>query len=364
MACNTSPSAHQSLLLPEFLATLADSRIRTVMLCGCGGGFDFVHSLVLYPELRRLGKTVVIGSYSFGDPRDIHGDAEVVFDVDGVIAKRVTSASVPHPYYGPEVHVCSYLDHQYPDDAPHFVYAYYARAFTVPLLRSLYVQFLEKHAVDAIVLVDGGSDSLMVGDEEGLGDPIEDSVSVTAVASLAELKAKILLSIGFGCDRFNHVSDAASLRAIAELTAQGGFLGAVAMQPTSAGFRCYRECLDHIYARQRFRSVVGGAIASASEGHYGGQNIPARLQARVDPGEIFLWPLMAVIWAFDVDKVAERSQISRWIRDKTSVRECYDAVFDARQALEAGTRAVEDLPRHEEMRGAHPNLWQQDEWLT
>ena len=81
----------------------------------------------------------------------------------------------------------------------------------------LYHQLIETHSIDAIVLVDGGSDSIMAGDEEGLGDLIEDAVSITAVAGLKELKAKILITVGLGTDRFNQVSDASSLRAISEL---------------------------------------------------------------------------------------------------------------------------------------------------
>ena len=346
-----------SFFLPTFLESLADPSLRTVMLCGCGGGFDFVHSLALYPELKRLGKDVVIGSYSFGEPKLIKGDAAVVFDVDGVIAKRVTGASIPDPYYGPEVHACRFLDQRYPESAPHFAYAYYARHFTVPLLQRLYRQLVREHSIDAIILVDGGSDSLMAGDEEGLGDPVEDCVSVTAVASLEEVKLKILISLGLGCDRFNHVSDGASLRAIAELTAQGGFLGAVAMEPTSPGFVFYRDCLEHINRSQQFRSVLAGSIASACEGHFGSDPIPPNLRPRVETGEIFLWPLMSVLWAFDVEKVAARSQMAKWIRNSMSVRECYWAVAEGRRRIGAGLRRVENLPRHEEMRGRHDNIW-------
>jgi hypothetical protein len=349
-----------SPLLPEFLKLLASPSIHTVMLAGCGGGFDFVHSLALYPELKRLNKRVVIGSYSFGDPHEITGEAPVVFDVGGIIAKRVTAESVPNSYYGPEVHVCSFLDEQYPEDVPHFVYAYYARSFTVPLLQRFYRQLIEEHSVDAIVIVDGGSDSLMVGDEEGLGDPIEDCVSVTTLASLRDIQAGILISIGFGCDRFNHVSDCASLRAIAELTASGGFLGAVAMSPQNAGFRFYRDCLDHIYERQGFRSVIAGAIVSAGEGHFGSDSVPLRLQRRVDAGGLFHWPLMSVLWAFDAAKVAERSLMSKWIAERASVRECYDAVFEGRENLDTPVREVEDLPRHEEYKSPYPNIWDID----
>ena len=97
-----------------------------------------------------------------------------------------------------------------PRAAPHSIYAYYARAFSVPMLRQLYEQLIQAHAIDAIVIVNGGSDSLMAGDEEGLGDPIEDAVSVATVASLDPRLLKILVSIGLGTDRYNHVSDAAS----------------------------------------------------------------------------------------------------------------------------------------------------------
>jgi hypothetical protein len=344
-----SESGATSHLLPTFVARLADPSIRTVLLCGCGGGFDFVHSLTVYPELRRLGKTVVIGSYSFGNPAKISG-AVPVFAENGATAVRVTAANLADSHYGPEVHVCSYLDAVYPASAPHSVYAYYARAFTVPTLSQLYLQFIAAHAVDAIVLVDGGSDSLMVGDEEGLGDPIEDAVSVATVASLPGLKAKVLIVVGLGTDRFNQVSDAASLRAVADLTRAGGFLGAVSLEPLAAGSIFYRGCLDHIYERQKFRSVLAGTIDSAIQGWFGRDAVPPVLAPRVQPGELFFWPLMAVLWGFDVEAVARRSLIGKWIRHCRSVPECYAELHKGRSALGTKLRDVENLPRHEEMR--------------
>ena len=113
----------------------------------------------------------------------------------------------------------------------------------------------------------------MAGDEEGLGDPIEDAVSVTTVASLKEVKVRVLISIGLGTDRFNQVSDAASLRAIAELTKAGGFLGAVSLEPTGVGSLFYRDCLAYIYQRQGFRSVLAGTINAAVEGWFGRRRI-------------------------------------------------------------------------------------------
>ena len=199
------------------------------------------------------------------------------------------------------------------------------------------------------MIVDGGSDSLMAGDEEGLGDPIEDAVTVTTVASLNPRIVNILVSIGLCDDRYNHVSDAASLRAIAELTQIGGFLGSVSVEPSNPAYRFYRDCLDHIYQSQGFRSVLAGTIASAIEGWFGRDVVPPLVSGRVKAGELFLWPLMAVLWGFDVNIVASRSLIAKWIVECESVRECTDAFLAARAKLGAGLREVENIPRHEDM---------------
>ena len=79
---------HMSTLLPTFLRRLADPEVRTIMISGCGGGFDFVHSLALLPELKALGKRVVFASFSFGKPGNIRGDAtETVYERGEVLVK-------------------------------------------------------------------------------------------------------------------------------------------------------------------------------------------------------------------------------------------------------------------------------------
>ena len=341
------------MLLPEFIKKINDPSIRTVMLCGCGGGFDFVHGMILYPELMRLGKQVIIGSYSFGRPGAIIGETDIFFSRSSVLAKRVTAKSQPRSTYGPEVHLCAFLDQYYPEQAPHSIYAYYARDFTVPLLTELYEQFIDTHAIDAIILIDGGSDSLMVGDEEGLGDPIEDAVSVTTVAGLCSLKLKLLITIGFGADRFNHVSDAASLRAIAELTRCGGFWGSLSMTPENGGFQFYKSSLDHIYLGHGpggFRSVIASTIVAATEGWFGCDQVPPLLQKRVKPGDLYFWPLMAMLWAFDVETVAKRSLIADWIGECKTIGDCHAALYNSRINLGDALRPIENLPRHEDMR--------------
>ena len=65
-------------LQPSFLTALASDKVKTILLTGCGGGFDFVHGALLLPHLKQLGKRVIILSYSFGSTDNI-SNAEVVF---------------------------------------------------------------------------------------------------------------------------------------------------------------------------------------------------------------------------------------------------------------------------------------------
>ncbi len=143
---------------------------------------------------------------------------------------------------------------------------------------------------------------------------LTDAVSVGAGASLRTLRHKFLISVGFGADRFNGVSDGASLRAVAELTKLGGFRGSVSVEPDCPGYDFYRRTLETIYANQTFRSVLSSLILAAGEGEYG-MIIPKHSGGRVNAGSAYVWPLMNMMWAFDVDAAAERSWIVKWIQE-------------------------------------------------
>jgi len=180
-------------LVPTIFQRLASRACRNILLLGCGGGFDFVHGMLLYGELIGMGKHVTIGSYSFGQVDAIGDPAPVVFADGDAVAKLVSAKSTADPVYAPEIHLCSYLDERLPRRAPHSIYAYYARDFNVRTLSAFYASLVDRHTIDTVILVDGGTDSLMVGDEEGIGDPIEDITSVAAVASLNGVRNRWLL---------------------------------------------------------------------------------------------------------------------------------------------------------------------------
>ena len=324
--------------------------MENIFFTGCGGGFDFVHCMNLYQEMHDVyRKNIVIGSYSFNSPQSIIG-GELVFQRDDVIVCKVNGycSSNQSDNYQPEICLCRYLDNEYPAEAPHFIYAYYARDFSIPMLREFYEFLCHTHEIHAIICMDGGSDSLMAGDEQGLGDPIEDAVSVGAIASLSCecVLHRFLLCMGLGADRYNDVSDCSSLRAISELTAAGGFQGALCIEPGSDGFKFYKRALEYIYDHQGFQSVLSGIIVCSIQGAFGADVVPefAAETERVSPGDMFLWPISGILWAFDIRKVRDRSKLIPCIADCRSQRECYKELDKLRDKIPI--REVEELPRH------------------
>eukprot|EP01059_Diplonema_ambulator_P000178 TRINITY_DN10159_c0_g1_i1.p1 TRINITY_DN10159_c0_g1~~TRINITY_DN10159_c0_g1_i1.p1 ORF type:complete len:549 (+),score=171.32 TRINITY_DN10159_c0_g1_i1:133-1779(+) len=403
-----------SYFTPSFLKQLASPDIHTVLLIGCGGGFDFIQSMLLYPELKKQGKNVIIVSNSFTDVNAFHKNSPMVW-ANAETQVRKVSASSTHTStrYIPEVHLCSFLDRSYPEATPHVVYGCNATKWSVHGLTRFLQYMCAEHKVGAVVVLDGGSDSLLRGDEGSLGHPIEDAVTVGAVASLGNIKGhrkvhvkgidaslsdeqviefvrqsgdlidtkladprqgkrgarkmrygtfsfathegaaslvarsgtqfgrfliacewdrgeaplRLLVCVNVGADRVSGVTDASSMRAIAEITGRGGYKGCVGLEPSTHVQTFFNSLLEHMDSfppgpgyykltpesrvknrscREALHHAEGMCtLAMSVEGHYG----------PVGQKGDFVWPVMSLMWAFDPQVVANRSLILEWIKD-------------------------------------------------
>lgn len=76
-------------------------------------------------------------------------------------------------------------------------------------LSDAYRTLMTRHAIDGVVLVDGGTDILMFGDESGLGTPEEDMASLAAVRAVVTgsetAVPAVVACIGFGIDAYHGV---------------------------------------------------------------------------------------------------------------------------------------------------------------
>ena len=109
-------------------------------------------------------------------------------------------------------------------------------------LKAGYEKPVKEHGIDTIILLDGGVDSLMRGDEEGCGSVFQDTLSLGVVDSL-DVPTKILACVGFGTETEEGVCHYRALENIAALTKDGGFLGACALTENMDAFKYYERCV-------------------------------------------------------------------------------------------------------------------------
>ena len=296
---------------------------KRVLIAGAGGGFDVFAGLPLFFALRAAGKQVDLANLSF---TYLGGtDAERL----GRDLWRVDHTTQGEAQYFPEKYLSEWL-HQH--SLPSEIYCF--DKVGVRPLTEAYQSLVGTLGADTIVLVDGGTDILMRGDEAGLGTPAEDMTSLAAVRSL-EVPTKLITCLGFGIDAFHGVCHAHFLENVAALDQVGGYLGTHSLHLSMPEARLFREAVEHAHRRMPERqSIVNGSIVSALEGHFGDHHRTDRTRG----SELFINPLMAMYWHFDLRAVAERSLYLDLLRTT-------DTIFEVQLRIEAFRESVKCRPR-------------------
>ncbi|MET0494676.1 MAG: DUF1152 domain-containing protein [Actinoplanes sp.] len=279
-----------SLTTPPLFAALAPA--RNVLIAGAGGGFDVYAGLPLAFTLWHSGMRVHLANLSFSELVLLDRD---IFVAENVAAVTPDTASTD--WYFPEGTLARWLAAH---DLPSTVYAF--PPLGVERLRDAYRHLIDTLDIDAVVLVDGGTDILLRGDESNLGTPVEDLTSVAAVAGL-DVAVKLVTCLGFGIDAHDGVNHVEVLENLAALDREGGYLGALSIPSTSREARLYRDAVADAQAATPERpSIVQGQIAAATSGAFG----DVQFTRRTSGSALFVNPLMAMYFTVDLDKLAAR----------------------------------------------------------
>lgn len=296
---------------------------QRVLVAGAGGGFDIYAGLPLALALLNAGKQVFLGNLTF----TYLGGTNTPYLVPhlGLVGPEVVGESG----YFPERTLSKWLHAR---GLPCTVFAF--EKVGVRPLRVAYAALVERLQLDAIVLVDGGTDILMFGDEAGLGTPQEDMTSL-AVVSRLDVPIRLVACIGFGIDTYHGVCHAHFLENVATLERDGAYLGAFSVSRFSDEGAAF---LDAVAAAQRATpdrpSIVNGSIAAALEGKFG----DVQFTDRTHNSELFINPLMGLYFTFDLPGLAQRSQYLDRL-------EGTETIFEVSSIIEAFRHGTERRPR-------------------
>jgi hypothetical protein len=314
-----------TLSQPPVFAELAGA--GRVLVAGAGGGFDVYAGVPLALALARQGKQVHLGNLSFSDLNRL---APQDWVAPGVAAVGPSAAGPQH--YFPERTLARWLESS--GSLEPVVHAF-ERVGVQPLRRA-YQALAEKLKLDAIVLVDGGTDILMRGDEAGLGTPEEDMASLAAVAGV-EVTTKLVVCMGFGIDSYHGVCHAHVLENIAALELEGAYLGALSLPSRSEEGMAYLDAVGHAQEHTpQYPSIVNGQIAAAMCGVFGDRHFTARTGG----SELFINPLMAIYFGFRLAGVYKRLLYKGYIEATETREQMAYAIERFRQSTDLRRRAV------------------------
>jgi hypothetical protein len=312
-------------LQPPFFEHISSA--QRVLLAGAGGGFDIYCGLPLYFSLRAAGKEVFLANLSFASLDMVPEIAPGLHEV-----KRNSRGM---PQYFPELYLARWLETQ----SEHGSVFAFDRTGVKPL-RHAYQVLIDQLQIDTIVLIDGGTDSLMRGDEEGLGTPEEDALSIAAVHTLETTARKYLVCLGFGVDAFHGVSHAHYLESVAMLTPYGHYLGAWSLTPNMPAFQKYAAAVEFASMHMpQHPSIVSSSIVDAVQGQFG----DFHRTRRTSGSELFINPLMGLYWAFKLEGVAERLLYLDGLLETNTFRDVRMAIEDYRDSLRT-TRPRKVIP--------------------
>lgn len=265
---------------------------NNILIAGAGGGFDIFCGLPLYFALKKAGKTVHLANLSSGALGfcDAENPSPALW--------RITAKTAATKYF-PEMHLAAWLTERF-GETPIFAIAPTGARPVITAYEWLALTLKP----DAIVLVDGGTDSLMRGDEAGLATPEGDAVSLLAAHSLENIPRKLLVCLGFGIDAHGGVCHAHFLENVAALSRENAYHGAWSLAHDSDDFRFYEDACDFTFARlPQQPSIVNTSIIAAVAGSFGDVH-PTK---RTEGSKLFINPLMGLYWSFQLENVARRN---------------------------------------------------------
>ncbi|WP_410659297.1 DUF1152 domain-containing protein [Amycolatopsis sp. lyj-112] len=313
-----------SLTEPPLFARLSSA--SNVLLAGAGGGFDVYAALPLAFALRAQGKRVHLANLAFSELSRLDLDDWVAPDV-----AAIRPESVGNDDYFPERTLARWLHER---GLPATVHAF-PRTGVKPL-EAAYRALVRHLEVDAVVLVDGGTDILMRGDEAGIGTPEEDMSSLAAVSAIEGI-SRLVVCLGFGIDAYHGVCHTHVLENLAALDRAGGYLGALSIPSASPEAHAYVDAVAHAQkATPMLPSIVNGQIAAALRGEYGNVDFTSRTAG----SELFVNPLMGVYFTVDLPALAASVGYLDRLRGTETMIEVAQAIEDHREGMTLRPREV------------------------
>ena len=267
-------------------------KCKKVLIAGMGGGYDIFCGLPIYFELKSRGIDTELANFSFSNIESLDDEEKISPTLAGITADKERRV-----VYFPEYYLARWFKSQHNEDITIWCFQ---KTGVIPLLENYLL--LHKHLeFDGIVLIDGGFDALVRGDENETASLIEDAISLCAVNEMKVLKERILCCTAFGVEL--DLTFLQILENISSLIKDDGFYGSGSLLKNLSSYQKFESAVLYVQ-NQKFQdpSVINSSIISATRGEFG----DIHLTQKTKGSHLSINPFMSQYWFFDLAKVAEK----------------------------------------------------------
>jgi len=293
------------------------SGCKNLLIAGMGGGFDLFCGLPIYFQLRQRGMNIHLANYSFSNIENLNKGIRLTDTLVGV-TPEIDGLFI----YFPELYLAQWFKATYGEEIP--IWCFHKTGVR-PLIDN-YQELIDYLKIDGILLIDGGVDSLMRGDEYEVGTIIEDSISLIAVGDLKNVPVRLTGCIGLGAEldlSYEQVFDN-----MAALTKMGAFLGSCALAQQLEVYQAYESAVLAVQGQPRQdSSVINSSIISSVRGEFGNYHLTDKTLG----SRLWISPLMSVYWFFDLPAVARQTLLYSALRHTDTFQDCWRAMLQFRQ---------------------------------
>lgn len=254
--------------------------VQKTVILGAGGGYDIYSCIPWYLRLSPQEQNLcILANYSFSD--DIYRyDAKDEYIVE--ITDKTPLTKKNQDYF-PEYQLSKFLRKP--------VYA--VRLLPNPTLENGLLAFVIKHKIQRIILVDGGIDLCLFGNESSLGSPAEDSQTFLAClnVSLSHNIPFTIIGCAFGVDSVSTDTFQCNWSLLDNNTSE-----IINMTRHNCDFDTYKQLLDE----SKSESIIQCSLLAAMEGHRGVYVNP-RLKHKIKPDSCMPDLTDKTLWLWKVD---------------------------------------------------------------
>ena len=290
-----------------------------LLIAGMGGGFDIFCGLPIYFELVKMGKQVHLANFSFSNIEDLENTVKLT----DTLAEVTSEISEESPYF-PEKYLSEWFKEKH--NKRQSIWCFH-KTGAMDLV-SNYQKLIAHLSIDGILLIDGGVDSLIIGDEKQTGSLIEDALSLLAVNEQANLKYRGVGCVSFGSERdlsYGHI-----LENIANLTKKGGFKGSCSLVKEMESYKEFESAVLFVQAKPyQDPSVINSSLISAVQGEYGNYHLTTKTRG----SQLWISPLMPIYWFFDFEILVNENLYLNQLQYTTSFMDAMNRYLSVRSFL-------------------------------